>query len=166
MASPDGNTPLAQLYLATIELQRDQIAAQLETASTNALVSIAELAAVLALVVAVLILREADSQTIAWWWWLPLPLFIVPTFFAGTPILRRKNRKFKDGPYVPSMIAAFARRPGTLEKRLEEMIQLLQRDWKNNDELLERESERAKWGLRLLALASVVTVGLYAWGLS
>ena len=165
-SSSDGNTPLAQLYLTTIDLQRDQIAAQLESASTNTLQSVAELAAILALLVAMLILRETNPGAIGWWWWLPLPFFIFPTYFAGAPIMRGKDRKFKDGPYVPRMMAAFSDKPETLENRLREMIQLLHRDWNNNDELLEEESRRIKWGLRLLFAVSVISVGLYAWGLN
>jgi hypothetical protein len=161
----DGLNPLAQLYLTTIELQRDQIAAQLELASTNTLQSIAVLAAVVALLVAMLLIRETNPTQIGWWWWIPLTLFVVPMVAAGAPIMRRDG-KFKDGPYVPSMLAAFNKSPATLETRLQEMIQLLHRDWKNNDELLKRESGRTKWGLRLLALASAVTIGLYAWALN
>ena len=88
----DGLTPLAQLYLTTIELQRDQIAAQLESASTNALQSIAVLAAVVALLVAMLLIRETSPTQIGWWWWIPLTLFVVPTVAAGAPIMRRKDR--------------------------------------------------------------------------
>jgi uncharacterized membrane protein YgaE (UPF0421/DUF939 family) len=49
------------------------------------------------------------------------------------------------------MLAAFNKSPAaTLEKRLEEMIQLLHRDWKNNDDLLKQESERKLRAIDLL----------------
>ena len=62
---------LAHLYTVLAEVLRDQLASQLETASTNDLKSVGVLGAALAVVVALLLLRATDPHGIGFWWWYP-----------------------------------------------------------------------------------------------
>jgi hypothetical protein len=149
------------------ELQRDQIAAQLDSASTNDLQSVGVIAAALALVVALLVLRATDPYDISWWWWYPLPMFIVPTGFVAVPLRRpTERRKFLHGPSVPAILQGFAQQPQTLEAVLEKVLRDLHAAWDNNDALLAEERKWFMVGAVSLAIATTVSLGLYAWALN
>jgi hypothetical protein len=149
------------------DLLRDQIAGQLESAGTNDLESVGVIAAALALVVAMLILRATDGRDITWWWWYPLPLFAVPTVFVAVPLRgTTAKRRFLHGPSVPAILEGFARHPQTLEAVLERTLRDLHECWLNNDELLAAERRWFNIGILALSFATTVSVGLYAWALT
>jgi hypothetical protein len=167
--------PLVHLYSALAELQRDQIASQIEQASTNDLKSVGVLGATLAMVVALLILRATDSSDIGWWWWYPLPLFAVPSFLAAIPLRRASaKRTFRDGPSVPQFLARFetgkpteaGHVPYTLEEIFTTLLVDLHTSWRSNDCLLVAEQQWFYRGAAALGVATLIAVGLYAWGLS
>ncbi|MHB8436434.1 MAG: hypothetical protein ACYDC0_11240 [Acidimicrobiales bacterium] len=165
--------PLAHLYTVLADVLRDQLASQLETASTNDLKSVGVLGAALAVVVALLLLRATDPHGIGVWWW-PLPAFVLPGILAAVPLRRpKRNVKFLDGPSVPGLLARYERgRSGdgslayTLEEQLAMLLVDLQDSWNNNDRLLAEEGRSFYWGALSLAVVTLVSVGLYAWGLS
>lgn len=160
-------SPLAQLYIHMDDLLRDQIAAQLESASTNDLESVGVIGAALALVVALLILRATDARDITWWWWYPLPLFAVPTALVAVPLRGTSaKRKFLHGPQVPAILQGFAEQPQTLEAVLERTLRDLHACWSNNDALLAAERKWFNIGILALALATTISLGLYAWALT
>jgi hypothetical protein len=168
-------SPLAHLYSVLADVQRDQVASQLEEASTNDLKAIGVLGAVLAIVVALLVLRATDPSSIGYWWWYPLPIFVVPTVLAATPLRRSlPKREFSDGPSVPEFLARYEKGrtteegqvPYTLEYMLQMILVGLQESWRNNDSLLAEEQRSFYWGAAALGIATLVTLGLYAWGLS
>ncbi len=132
--------PLVHLYTSMVELLRDQIAAQLDAAGTLDVKAVGVVGAGLAVVVALLVLRATDSGAIAWWWY-PLPLFVVPTGLVAAPL-----RAFTQGEGV--------------------LMQDLYESWSVNDKLLEVEARRFRRGVLTLGAATVVSLGLYAWGLS
>ncbi|MDA8399317.1 MAG: hypothetical protein M0008_04585, partial [Actinomycetota bacterium] len=105
-----GLSSLAHLYSVMADILRDQIAAQLESASTNNLESVGVIAAALAFVVALLVVRATHGNDPSWWWWwYPLPGFMIPTVIVGTPLLPpTKKRRFKDGPDIPRLLEGFA----------------------------------------------------------
>jgi hypothetical protein len=167
-------SPLAHLYSVLADVQRDQVASQLEEASTNDLKAVGVLGAVLAIVVALLLLRATDPSSIGYWWWYPLPIFVVPTVLAATPLRRPSSkREFRDGPRVPEFLARYETAPTeagqvpyTLEHILQTLLVDLQRSWRNNDRLLAEEQRSFYWGAAALGIATLITLGLYAWGLS
>jgi hypothetical protein len=166
--------PLAHLYTVLADVLRDQLASQLETASTNDLKAVGVLGVALAVVVALLLLRATDPHGIGVWWWYPLPLFVVPGVLAAMPLRRPKsNVKFLDGPSVPGLLARYERGrsgdgsvPYTLEEQLAMLLVDLQGSWNNNDRLLAEEGRSFYWGALSLAVATLIAIGLYAWGLS
>jgi hypothetical protein len=147
-----------------IEIQRDQVAAQLERSSTNDLKAAAVVAAGLAIVVSLLVLPATDLAGIGYWWWHPLPLFVIPTGLTALPMVSQKL--FRDGPHVPTLLAIFAADPKPLEEMLSEIIRDLQASWAHNDSLLKRESALMTVGVITLAVATTASLGLYAWALS
>lgn len=165
---------LAHLYTVLADLLRDQVASQLETASTNDLKSVGVLAAALAVVVSLLLLRAADPHGIGYWWWYPLPLFVVPGVLAAMPLRPPTSTvRFLDGPSVPRLVTQFERgrtgdgsEPFTLEEQLVMVLRGLHTSWSNNDRLLAAEGRSFYWGILTLAIATLITLGLYAWGLS
>jgi hypothetical protein len=167
-------SPLAHLYSVLADVQRDQVASQLEEASTNDLKAVGVLGAVLAIVVALLVLRATDPSSIGYWWWYPLPVFVVPTVLAAMPLRRPSSkREFRDGPSVPEFLARYETGPteaGHVPYTLEHMLQMLLVDlhtsWSNNDSLLGEEQRSFYWGAAALGVATLITLGLYAWGLS
>lgn len=164
-------SPLAHLYTVLVDVKRDQVASQLEEASTNDLKAVGVLGAVLAIVVALFVLRAADSSSIGYWWWYPLPVFVVPTVLAAVPLRRPSSeREFSDGPRVPEFLASLETTPKEAPHTLEYMLQLLLVDlhtsWRNNDSLLAEEQRSFYSGAAALGIATLITLGLYAWGLS
>jgi hypothetical protein len=160
-------SPLARLYMHMDDLLRDQIAAQLDSASTNDLESVGVIGAALALVVALLILRATDAPDITWWWWYPLPSFAVPTALVAVPLRgSTAKRKFLDGPQVPAILQGFAQQPQTLEAVLERTLRDLQTCWSINDALLAAERKWFNIGILALAIATTISLGLYAWALT
>lgn len=165
---------LAHLYTVLAEVLRDQLASQLETASTNDLKAVGVLGAALAAVVALLLLRATDPHGIGFWWWYPLPAFVLPALLAAVPLRRpKRNVKFLDGPSVPGLLARYeGGRSGdgslayTLEEQLAMLLVDLKDSWNNNDRLLAEEGRSFYWGVLSLAVVTLVSVGLYAWGLS
>lgn len=160
-------SPLAALYMHMGDLLRDQIGAQLDAAATNDLQSVGIIAAALALVVALLVLRATAPYDITWWWWYPLPLFVVPTGFVAVPLRgTTAGRKFLHGPSVPAILGGFAQQPQTLEAVLEKTLRDLQASWATNDALLAKERKWFNVGIMSLAAATAISLGLYAWALS
>jgi hypothetical protein len=167
-------SPLAHLYSVLADVQRDQVASQLEEASTNDLKAIGVLGAVLAIVVALLVLRATNPSSIGYWWWYPLPIFVFPTVLAATPLRRPSSkREFSDGPRVPEFLARYETGPAeegqvpyTLEYLLQILLVDLHKTWRNNDTLLAQEQRSFYWGAAALGIATLITLGLYAWGLS
>ncbi|MFZ2056054.1 MAG: hypothetical protein WAV54_01410 [Acidimicrobiales bacterium] len=166
-ADDDSVSPVAHVYTTLADLLRDQVGAQLESASSNNLEAVALLAANLAFILALMLLRATNPTYIAWWWWLPLPLFAASATFLVYPILPpSEKRRFQHGPHVPSLLLAISREPQTLEQIIGRLIKDLQTTWQNNDALLATERKFLRIGLYVLCIASVVGAGLYAWGLS
>lgn len=168
-------SPLAHLYSVLADVQRDQVASQMEQASTNDLKSVGIIGAALAIVVALLLLRATDPKDIAYWWWYPLPLFIVPSALAAMPLRRPSSKRtFLGGPSVPQLLARFeagkSTQPGEMPYTLEEMFAMLLVDlhtaWRNNDTILVEEQRSFYRGAAALGIATLMTIGLYAWGLS
>jgi hypothetical protein len=173
--SSDAVSPLAHLYSVLADVLRDQVASQMEQASTNDLKSVGILGAALAIVVALLLLRATDSSSIAYWWWYPLPLFVVPGTLAAIPLRRPSSKRtFTDGPSVPQLLARYEAGksteagggPYTLEEMLAMLLVDLHTSWRNNDKLLAEEQRSFYWGAAALGIATLITTGLYAWGLS
>lgn len=169
------SSPLAHLYSVLADVLRDQVASQLDQASTNDLKSVAVLAAALAMIVALLIMRATDPTGIGYWWWYPLPLFIIPAFLAAMPLRRpASKRPFQDGPSIPEFLARSAAgkttENGPVPYTLEEILQLLLVDlhtsWQRNDTLLVQEQRSFYWGAVALGVVTLIAIGLYAWGLS
>jgi hypothetical protein len=147
----------------------------MEQASTNDLKSVGVLGAALAMIVALLLLRAADPSAIGFWWWYPLPLFVVPAVLAAMPLRRPSSgRPFRDGPSVPQFLARFEAGkpteagyvPYTLEEILAMLLVDLHTSWRSNDSLLAGEQRSFYWGATALGVATLITIGLYAWGLS
>lgn len=63
------------------------------------------------------------------------------------------------------MLAGFARDPQTLEQMLEAVVGKLHAAFERNDRILAREEKLLKWGIRLFSLVTLLTIGLYTWGL-
>jgi len=148
-------------------LLRDQIAAQLQAASSNDLQSVGVIGAALALVVTLLVLRATDPTDISWWWWYPLPLFVVPTGLVAVPLRGTSTRRrFLQGPNVAGILGGFARDPQTLEAVLEKVLRDLNESWVNNDRLLAEESRWFRLGILSLGVATLLSLGLYAWALT
>lgn len=173
--STEGVGPLAHLYSVLADVLRDQVASQLEQASTNDLKSVGVLGAALAIVVALPILRATNYSHIGYWWWYPLPLFVVPATLAAMPLRRASSKRtFKDGPSVPQLLARYEiGKPAdggytayTLEEMLAMLLVDLHTSWRNNDTLLAEEQRSFYRGAIALGIATLITVGLYAWGLS
>lgn len=172
----EGVGPLAHLYSVLADVLRDQVSSQMEQASTNDLKSVGVLGAVLAIVVALLLLRATAPSDIGYWWWYPLPLFVVPAVLAAIPLRRSSpKRTFKDGPSVPRLLARYETgkvaeggqvSPYTLEEMLAMLLVDLQASWRINDILLEKEQRSFYRGAAVLGIVTLITVGLYAWGLS
>ena len=170
----DSASPLAHLYTVLADLLRDQLASQLETASTNDVKAVGVIGAVLAVVVALLLLRAADPHGIGYWWWYPLPLFVIPGGLAAMPLRRPTHKvRFLDGPSVPGLLTRFeggkagdGAVPYSLDEQLAMVLVDLQNSWSNNDRLLADESRSFYWGALSLAIATLIALGLYAWGLS
>jgi hypothetical protein len=167
--------PLAHLYTVLADLLRDQVASQMEQASTNDLKSVGVLGAALAVVVVLPVLRATDSTDIGFWWWYPLPLLVIPGALAAMPLRRAsRKREFRAGPSVPQLLARFeagklstgGSAPYTLEEMLAMLLVDLHAAWRNNDELLAAEQRWFYRGAIALGVIMLVTVGLYAWGLS
>ena len=155
------------LYLALVNVLRDQIADQLASANTNDLISVGAMGTGFAVAVAMLIVRATNPTDISYWWWYPLPLFLPPLLFFAVPMLPSgQRRKFRHGPSVPAFMQHQAGIPITVEQALIDLMKDLQLAFANNDALLERESRCFKWGWRLFVGATTISVGLYAWGLS
>ncbi len=165
--STPGLSSLAHLYSVMADILRDQIAAQLESASTNNLESVGVIAAALAFVVALLVVRATHGNDPSWWWWwYPLPGFMIPTAIVGTPLLPpTKKRQFQDGPDIPSLLEGFAASSTTLEEMLAILLQGLQASWEENDKLLRQEAWCLKWGLISFSLITIGSIGVYTWGL-
>lgn len=158
---------LIRYYEALANLLQDQIASQLESASTNDIVSIGIVGAALAIVVALLLIRA--TNTIAgewWWWWYPLPMFVVPVCTVGFPLLPRRSKRFQHGPSVPTAVQSFATSPQPLERMMERLLRDLHSSWRNNDALLAAEGRWITASMLTLAVATGVSVGLFAWRLS
>lgn len=158
------------MYLAMIDLARDQLATQLQSADTLDLKSVGVLGAALALVMTLLLLRADDPAAVGWWWWLPLPAFTLPGAFLVFPLLpSRESHRFTQGPSLPGFLAGASEVQGgatTLEGTLAVMIRDLHQSWLNNDRLLARETEAFWRGAALFGIVSLCSIGLYAWGLS
>lgn len=168
-------SPLGHLYSVLADVLRDQVASQLEQASTNDLKSVGVLGAALAMVVALLLLRATDPKDIAYWWWYPVPLFVLPSGLAAMPLRRPlSKRAFLGGPNVPQLLARFGAgktaQPGEAPYTLEEMLAMVLVDlhtaWRNNDSLLAEEQRSFYWGAVALGIVTLISIGLYAWGLS
>jgi len=151
------------------------LASQLDQASTNDLKSVGVLGAALAIVVALLLLRATDPSRIGYWWWFPLPLFVIPTLLAAVPLRRHTSKKpYRAGPSVPDFLARFEQGrltpdgsvPYTLEEILAVLMVELHKSWQSNDKLLAQEQRSFYWGAAALGLVTLITTGLYAWGLS
>jgi len=147
----------------------------MEQASTNDLKSVGVLGAAVAMVIAVLILRVTNECIISYWWWYPLPLFVIPSALAAIPLRRSSSKRtFKDGPSVPQLLSRYeagksaevGKMPYTLEEMLAMLLVDLHTSWRNNDSLLAVEQRTFYWGAMALGVATLITVGLYAWGLS
>ncbi|MGH9073569.1 MAG: hypothetical protein ACRDZQ_05555, partial [Acidimicrobiales bacterium] len=74
---------------------------------------------------------------------------------------------------VPALLTRYERgRSGdgslayTLEEQLAMLLVDLQGSWNNNDRLLAEEGRSFYWGALSLAVVTLVSVGLYAWGLA
>jgi hypothetical protein len=156
-----------QVLVSVVDVLRDQIAAQQDTASTNELSSNGLMAASLAMVVALMILRATQPCKIGYWWWYPLPLFVVAGALLSVPAFPRRNRpRLTDGPKVPAFLAATSSSPHTQEQIFVRLIQDLQASWAMNDAILKTERACVRYGLYILAIASLVAVGVYSWGLN
>jgi hypothetical protein len=130
--------------------------------------SVGLLAADVALVVALILVRASDPTRIAGYWWAPLPLAALSAGLLVVPYLSRSRNKHKflGGPSVPGLLAVFAREPQTPEDMLVRLIKDLQSTWQNNDTLLARERRYIRGGLYALCGASVLAVALYSWRLN
>ena len=56
--------------------------------------------------------------------------------------------------------------PYTLEQLLEKLLVDLDKSWSNNDSILQVEQRSFYRGGAALGIATLITLGLYAWGLS
>jgi len=159
---------VSEIYTALADSLRGQIAVQSETASSNDLLCVALLAADLALVVALLLLRATkETQITGFWWWSPLPFFVLSGVLLLVPILPPiKAKAFASGPSIPDFLSAISQTPQSLENMLDRLIRDLQQTWEDNDLILARERRFINLGLYLLCVASMVAIGLYAWQLS
>jgi hypothetical protein len=171
--SNDPVSPLVHLYTVLVGIQRDQVASQLEEAGTNDLKSIGVLGAVLAIIVALLLLKVTNSSSIGYWWWYPLPTFVVPAVLTAVPLRRSSaEREFKQGPRVREFYERYegppkpGQAPYTLEQLLRYLVNDFSKSWSNNDSLLKVEQRSFYWGGATLGIATLITLGLYAWGLS
>lgn len=63
----EGGTSLTHLYGELIGVVRDQISDQLASANTNDLISAGAIAAALALMATLLLLRSAAAPVLGWW---------------------------------------------------------------------------------------------------
>ena len=158
---------VSYIYASLVEILRDQIVSQLESASTNELESVALLAADVAAMLALLLVRASDPASIHWsWWWYPLPLFAVAALLAmGLLRPRRNKERFKAGPHIPSVLVAISSEPQTVEQVLTRLLKDLQATWQINDSLLATERRFLRFGTYALGVASVASVALYGWGL-
>jgi hypothetical protein len=149
------------------DVLRSQVAAQLDSGSTNDLESVGILGAGLAFAVALMIIRATHGNDPTWyWWWYPLPALLGPAVVVAVPLLPPKpGRRFTAGPDVPWMLAGFTANPQTLEQMLEAVVGKLRAALVRNDRILAREETYLKWGIRLFSLVTLVTIGLYTWGL-
>ena len=163
----DPPSAAASIYGALTELQRDQLAAQLEQANGNDLLAMAEIGAAIALVIGIIIVRVTYQPTACWrWWWWPIPGFVLGTFMSGVPLVPpTRSRKYKHGPRVPDLLTIVGT-DTTVEAVLRRLIQDFEGCWSNNDSLLARESSWLKWGGISLVTFGLVTIGLYTWALS
>lgn len=150
-----------------IDILRGQVSAQLGSSNTNDLQSAAVLAAGVAVVFALLVIRAAVKVDVNWsWWWYPLPAFLIPTALVGIPIVpASKKRSFKNGPSVAQLLTEFANKPESLEKALERVIKDLNESLVLNDKRLAFEERCMRWGLASLALFTAASIALYGWGL-
>ncbi len=167
-ATQDSVSAVAHIYTALADVLRDQISLQSDGAIANDLKCVALLAADLAVVVSLMLIRASDiSQSIGGWWWYPLPAFVVSAGLLLGPVLRRTRAKsLAGGPRVPEFLKSIANKPTTLEDLLDRLLTDLQQAWADNDAILEKEARSISRGLYLLGAASVFAIGLYAWGLS
>lgn len=136
-------SPQIELYRSLIDVLRDQIAAQTDSAASNDLQCVALIAADLALIVGLLIIRASAINT-SWgsWWWIPLVGLAVTALPFVVPVLpgSRRTGTFKDGPSIPDFLRAISRSPKTPEDTFLSLIKDLQHSWDANDVLAKRGS--------------------------
>jgi hypothetical protein len=163
--STEAVSPLVHLYSVLADVLRDQVASQMEQASTNDLKSVGILGAALAMVVALLLIRATDPEHIAYWWWYPMPLFVFPCARVAMPLRRSSpKRAFLGGPSVPQLLARFEagktaqprEAPYTLEEMLAIVLVDLHTAWRNNDSLLAEEQRSFYWGAVALGIVTLI----------
>jgi len=163
------SSPQIDLYRSLIDVLRDQIAAQTDSAASNDLQCVALIAADLALIVGLLIIRASAINT-SWgsWWWIPLVGLAVTALPFVVPVLpgSRRMGTFKDGPSIPDFLRAISLKPRTPEDTFLSLIKDLQHSWDANDALLRREAQLIRVGVALLGAASLASIGLYCWALN
>jgi hypothetical protein len=126
------------------------------------------MAASLAMVVALMLLKATNPFEITYWWWYPLPAFFASAFLLmipSVPRLVRRNR-FSDGPQIPALMAALAEKPLSEQDIYVRLIQDLYGSWQVNDGILRVERLCVRYGEYLLALGALGAVALYSWGLN
>jgi hypothetical protein len=169
LLDPEPSAPLVHLYTTLVDLLRDQVAAQMEQASTNDLKAVGVLGAALAMVVALLLIRATNPTAVGSWWWYPLPFFVVPAAIAATPLQAPSStRTFRDGPSVPALLARLEEgkvgsggaEPYGLEELLGMILVDLHTCWDRNDHLLDREQRAFYRGAAALGVVTLVTVGM------
>jgi hypothetical protein len=108
-------SPQTELYGTLINVLRDQITAQTASAGSNDLQCVALIAADVALIVGLMIIR-ATAQAASWgsWWWIPLLGLAASATPLVIPVLPGSKRMgiFKIGPSVPNFSSCD--RPRTL----------------------------------------------------
>jgi hypothetical protein len=157
----------AQALSSIVDVLRDQVAAQQDTANTNEFSSNGLMAASLAMIVALMILRATSrSDGISYWWWYPLPLFVVGAALLSVPAIPKWFPTLKDGPIIPILMADFEATPHTQSQIYVRLIQDLYDTWRINDRRLRVARLWVRIGLYVLVGASLISVGLYSWALS
>jgi hypothetical protein len=163
------SSPQIDLYRSLVDVLRDQVAAQTDSAASNDLQCVALIAADLALIVGLLIIRASAINT-SWgsWWWIPLVGLAISSLPFVIPVLpgSRRMGTFKDGPSIPDFLSAISLKPQTPENTFLSLIRDLQRSWSANDALLRREAHLIRVGVALLGAASLASIGLYCWALN
>ena len=160
--------PVNRVLGSVVDILRDQVAAQQETASTNELTSIGLMGASLAMVVALLLLKAAHPIEISYWWWYPLPIFVASGLLLMIPAVPRVVRRVRlsDGPNVPALMARLSEMPVRSTRFTWRSYRALQTSWAVNDRILRTERACVRYGEYVLAIGALVSVGLYSLGLN